>query len=149
MASVLTNNHYPSGSVCQVVTGWATQNNTTVTAGNTTALTYYTLSFTPKFPNSICIYETSITGQTASDAGYGRFSLKDSIGDVSLQGNTYIAQIGYTHTEWIDIPIRSAFTPNHTNTMTLQLYCYAVTADFASNWSASDSRLMTCTEIAQ
>lgn len=149
MASVLTNNHYPSGSVCQVVTGWAVQNNATVAAGNSSALTYYTLSFTPKFPNSICIYDTSITGQTSSDAGYARFYLVDTIGNTNLFSNSYIAQIGYTHTEWVDVPIRSTFIPNHTNAMTLRLYVTAQTGDFLSNWSSGDSRLMTVTEIAQ
>ena len=149
MATVLTNNHYPSGSVCQVVYAWAVQDNTTISAGNTSALSNYTLSFTPKFPNCLCIYETSITGQTSSDSGYARFYVADTVSNVNLQSNTYIAQIGYTHTEWVDVPIRSIFIPLHTNAMTIRLYAQAFTGDFASNWSSGDSRLMTVTEIAQ
>jgi len=149
MASILTNNHYPSGSVCQVVYGWAVQNNATVSAGNSSDLTYYTLSFTPKFPNSLCIYETTVTGQTSSDSGYVQFSLKDTVTGDTLQSNSYIAQGGYTHTEWIDIPIRSLFIPTHTNAMTIRLRATAFTGDFASNWSSGASRLMTVTEIAQ
>ena len=152
MATVLTNNHYPSGSVCQVVYGWAQQNNSTISAGNSSDITYYTLSFTPKFPNSFCIYETTITGQTSSDGGYVRFSLKDNVTGDTLHSNanaSYIAASGYTHTEWIDIPIRSHFIPQHTNAMTINLRATAITGDFASNWSSGDYRLMTVTEIAQ
>ena len=111
MATVLTNNHFPSGSVCQVVDGWAVQDNTTISAGNSSNISNYTLSFTPKFPNSLCIYETTITGQTSNDSGYVKFSVKDDVSGDTLQSNDYIAQVGYTHTEWIDIPIRSIFIP--------------------------------------
>jgi len=149
MATVLTNNHYPSGSVCQVVYGWAIQNNTTISAGNSGNIQYYTLSFTPKFPNSLCIYETTITGQTSNDNGYVKFSVKDDVSGDTLQSNSYIAQLGYTHTEWIDVPIRSIFIPLHTNAMTIRLFAEAQTGDFASNFSSGTSRLMTVTEIAQ
>ena len=149
MATILTNNHFPSGSVCQVVYGWAVQDNTTISAGNSSNITNYTLSFTPKFPNSLCIYETTITGQTSNDNGYVKFSVKDDVSGDTLQSNSYIAQLGYTHTEWIDVPIRSHFTPQHTNAMTINLRATAITGDFASNWSSGDYRLMTVTEIAQ
>ena len=149
MATVLTNNHYPSGSVCQVVYGWAVQNNATISAGNSGNIQYYTLSFTPKFPNSLCIYETTITGQTSNDNGYVKFSVKDDVSGDTLQSNSYIAQLGYTHTEWIDVPIRSIFIPLHTNAMTIRLFAEAQTGDFASNFSSGTSRLMTVTEIAQ
>jgi len=149
MATVLTNNHFPSGSVCQVVYGWAVQDNTTISAGNSSNISNYTLSFTPKFPNSLCIYETTITGQTSNDNGYVKFSVKDDVSGDTLQSNDYIAQLGYTHTEWIDVPIRSIFIPLHTNAMTIRLFAEAQTGDFASNFSSGTSRLMTVTEIAQ
>ena len=141
MTTVLTNNHFPSGSVCQVVYGWALQNNTTISAGNSGNIQYY-----------LCIYETTITGQTSADNGYVRFSLIDNVTGDRLHSNgnaQYIAQAGYTHTEWIDIPIRSHFTPQHTNAMTINLRAEANAGDFASNWSSADYRLMTVTEIAQ
>ncbi len=150
MASVLTNNHYPSGSVCQVVTGWALQNNTTITAGNSDALTYYSLAFTPKFPNSICIYETEVASYNTADAGYNRFFVYDTTNAVYLSGpGSYIGMSGYTDTDWVDVPIRTTFIPLHTNLMTIKLYLYAVTGNGQANWSASDNRLMTVTEIAQ
>ena len=149
MATVLTNNHFPRGSVCQVVYGWAVQDNTTISAGNSSNITNYTLSFTPKFPNSLCIYETTITGQTSNDSGYVKFSVKDDVSGDTLQSNQYIAALGYTHTEWIDVPIRSIFIPLHTNAMTIRLFAEAQTGDFASNFSSATSRLMTVTEIAQ
>ena len=149
LANLLGTNTSVPNSICQVVYGWAVQNNTTISAGNASALTYYTLSFTPKFSNSLCIYETTITGQSSSDNGYVQFYLADTVGNVNLQSNSYIAQVGYSHTEWLDIPIRSLFIPSHTNAMTIRLYAQAFTGDFASNWSAGASRLMTVTEIAQ
>ena len=149
MATVLTNNHYPSGSVCQVVYGWAIQNNATINAGSASPIDNYNLSFTPKFPNSICIYETTITGQTSSNDAYTQFYLVDTVSNVNLQSNSYIAATGYTHNDWKDIPIRSAFVPTHTNAMTIRLYAQAFTGNFASNWSSGASRLMTVTEIAQ
>ena len=150
MASILTNNHYPIGSVCQVVTGWAQQNNATITAGNSDALTYYSLAFTPKFANSLCIYETSVVAYNTSDSGYNRFFVYDTTNGVYLNGpSDYIGTSGYTHTDWIDVPIRTVFTPNHTELMTIKLYMYALTGNGQANWSSSDNRLMSVTEIVQ
>ena len=150
MASILTNNHYPVGSVCQVVTGWAQQNNTTITAGNSDALTYYSLAFTPKFPNSLCIYETEVCSYNSADAGYNRFFVYDTTNAVYLSGpGSYIGMSGYSDTDWVDVPIRTVFTPNHTELMTIKLYLFAVTGNGQTNWSAGDYRLMSVTEIVQ
>ena len=49
----------------------------------------------------------------------------------------------------MDVPIRTAFTPNHTELMTIKLYMQAVTGNGQANWSSSDNRLMSITEIVQ
>ena len=152
MTSILTNNHYPVGSVCQVTTGWAQQSNTTINAGDTSAITNYSLTFTPKFPNSLCIYETAVASRNSASAGYNRFFAYDTANAVYIDGpGSYIAMSSWNDSDYnyFETPIRVTFTPLHTNAMTIKLYAYAITGNAEFNWSASDYRLMSVTEIVQ
>tara|TARA_R100001480_G_C4736384_1_gene181548 strand:- start:25 stop:543 length:519 start_codon:yes stop_codon:yes gene_type:complete len=145
----------PSGSVVQVQHSFPFASFFSSASQTEVDVTDYYVDITPKFSDSIIIWEAAINGNMDSASSYARFRVVDSNNsDAVIHENAYVAQYGYLLSDtdvFGEFPIRAVDTNcGTTNTMRLQLQMKnASSSTFKINWSSSERRLITATEIAQ
>jgi len=148
----------PSGSIVQVAqrevgnTGFSTQTNQT-----SIDITNFYVDITPKFSDSIIVWETTLTYNINDESCYGMFRVVDSNNsDAVIHSGTRCGHVGYyqpDHQAYYDTPIRAVDANcGTTSTMRLQLQVWLDNnADgaetFKINWSSGDMRTITATEI--
>ena len=147
---------YKAGEVVQVVTSEfnpiMTSSGGPFTNGTYTSLTAtgLTAAITPKFADSKIIFDTSIYCNLNDEDGYTRWDVYDSTNSRSFHSNSYIAAGHYNLAtdDWENVHIRCVGTPANTNAMTLQVRVKVFSGGTLNfNWSNSDNRLVTLTEI--
>jgi len=145
----------PSGSVVQVAQNVVLANGFSTASTSEVDVTNYFVDITPKFSDSIILFETVINGQVDVTNPYARFRVVDSNNsDTVIHARSYVAQYGYVNdigtTAFNEIPIRAVDTNcGTTSTMRLQLQVKSTggSMTFSMNWSSLEDRIITATEI--
>ena len=127
-----------------------TSSSYTDVTGDTTAREWY-VDITPKFNDSIIVFETTMIIRVTDTAAYYRFRVVDSNNSDNVLTGTSIAAGNYQVASDIhnDQPIRAAFVSGTTNAMRLQLQVLTTGGTFNATWSSSDIRAITATEFKQ
>jgi len=117
------------------------------------------IDYTPKFSDSILVWETDMHVNDTSNGGYFRFAIVDANNSNAIwdeaqpNGNqSYISAGGYNRDDegvWYNHHIRGCNVSGTTNTMRLQLRVLITSGTFDNDWSASDHRVITVTEYKQ
>ena len=132
-------------------TGFTTTSTSYVdVTGDTTAREWY-VDITPKFNDSIIVFETTMIIRVTDTAAYYRFRVVDSNNSDNVLTGTSIAAGNYQVASDIhsDQPIRAAFVSGTTNAMRLQLQVLTTGGTFNADWSSNDIRAITATEFKQ
>ena len=118
--------------------------------GDTTAREWY-VDITPKFNDSIIVFETTMIIRVTDTAAYYRFRVVDSNNSDNVLTGTSIAAGHYQVASDIhnDQPIRAAFVSGTTSAMRLQLQVLTTGGTFNASWSDNDIRAITATEFKQ
>ena len=130
-------------------------NNTgfSTTSSSMVDVTNFYVDITPKYTNSLLIFECTLDSKTTTAAAYARYRLVDSNNsDTVMHTNTYIGQSNYWAgtSEWLTTSLRTVFVSGTTSTMRLQLQMQLNSGGtFEMSWSGSDQRVLQVTEIAQ
>ncbi len=130
-------------------------NNTgfSTTSASMVDITNFYVEITPKYANSLLIFECTFDSKCTTAAAYARYRVVDSNNsDTVMPTNTYIGQSNYYAgtSEWLTTSLRSVFVSGTTSTMRLQLQMQLNSGGtFEMNWSGSDQRVLQVTEIAQ
>lgn len=128
-------------------TGFNTTSSTMVDVTN------FYVDITPKYANSLLVFECTLDSKTTTAAAYARYRVVNSNNsDTVMHTNIYIGQSNYYAgtSEWLTTSLRSVFVSGTTSTMRLQLQMQLNSGGtFEMNWSASDQRVLQVTEIAQ
>lgn len=116
-------------------------------------VTNFYVDITPKYTNSLLIFECTHDSKVTVAAGYARYRVVDSNNsDTVVHSNTYIGQSSYhaNYLEWLTTSLRTVFVSSTTSTMRLQLQVQVNSGGtFEMNWSSGDQRVVQVTEIAQ
>jgi hypothetical protein len=143
----------PSGSVVQVQHNEPLASFFSSDSQTAIDVTSYYVDITPKFSDSIIIFEVVLNGNHNSASSYVRFRVVDSNNsDAVIHQSQYVAHYSYLLSDtdtFSEIPIRAVDTNcGTTNTMRLQLQMKNTgSATFNMNWSSYERRLLTATEI--
>ena len=133
-----------SQSRANVNTTWSTTSSSMVDVDG------FYVDITPKFTDSILVWECTLTANINDNDGYARFRVVDSNNsDAKFNSNTYCGTMCYLAgtDEWIEAPIRARNTPGTTSAMRLQLQVQVNSGGtFSMNWSGSDHRVIQVTE---
>ena len=123
------------------------------TSSSMTDITNFYVDITPKYANSLLIFECTLDSKCTTAAAYARYRLVDSNNsDTVVHTNTYIGQSNYYAgtSEWLTTSLRTVFVSGTTSTMRLQLQMQLNSGGtFEMNWSGGDQRVVQVTEIAQ
>ena len=151
----------PPGSIVQSKikythnTTWGSSNASWTDVGPVSSQVDFTMKFTPKFYNSILVFETDMTTMLNDDDGYARFRLVDKnhpSGTTVLHENTYCAASHYkiSTDDWIETHICTKGPVKHMgeHNLVLQVYIYNG-GSLSFSWSGSDYRTVRVTEIKQ
>ena len=143
----------PAGSVVQVqyravpATGFST------TSSSMVDLTNWYVDITPKFSNSILVWQTSFSCNNTTVASYERYRIVDGLNsNIKWSTNTYMGMSNYhtNTTEWDELALLHANSAGTTNAMRLQLQVQVNSSGtFSNGWSGSDTRIVMVMEIAQ
>mgnify|MGYP001487284512 FL=1 len=151
----------PAGSIVQSKikytnnTTWGTSNASWTSIGPVSGQVDFTMKFSPRFHNSILVFETDMTTMLNDDDGYARFRLVDlnhPNGTTVFHSNTFCAASHYkiSTDDWINTHICTKGPVQHMgeHNLVLQVYVYnGGTLSFS--WSSSDYRTVKVTEIRQ
>ena len=117
------------------------------------------VDYTPKFSDSILVWETDMMLNDTNNSGYFRFAIVDAnnsnaIWDITQpNGNaSYISAGGWARDDegvWYNHHIRASNVSGTTNTMRLQLRALITAGTLSNDWSASDHKVITVTEYKQ
>lgn len=110
------------------------------------------VNITPKFSNSILIWQTTLVVNSTVAANYARFRIVDALNsDTKWSSNSYMAMYGYNTgtSEYSEVPFFHANTAGTTNAMQLQLQVLVTGGTLQDNWSAASDRTIMVMEIAQ
>ena len=152
LTSASTNN-FPAGSVIQVQYRAIAPTGFSTTSTSMVDVTNCYVDITPKFSNSILVWQVILPVNSNLAAGYARFRIVDGLNsNTQWSSNTYMAGSGYNAntTQFIETPFLHANTSGTTSPMRLQLQVLAAgggTIDM--NWSGGDNRIVMVQEIAQ
>ena len=152
----------PAGSIVQskikytsnatFTTSSATWNSLDV--GNTGNVDF-AMKFSPRFNNSILVFETDMTSNLNDDDGYVRFRVVDfnhPNGTTVFHSNTYCAASHYriSTDDWINTHICTKGPVQHMgeHNLVLQVFPYNG-GTWSLSWSGSDYRTVKVTEIRQ
>ena len=128
-------------------TGFSTTSSTMVD------ITNFYVDITPKYSNSLLIFEVTLDSKSDTAVAYARYRLVDSNNsDTQMHPSGYIGQSNYYAgtSEWLTTSLRSTFVSGTTSTMRLQLQMQLNSGGtFEMSWSGSDERVVQVTEIAQ
>ena len=123
------------------------------TSASMTDITNFYVDITPKYANSLLVFECTLDSKGDTGNNYARYRVVDSNNsDTVMNTNTYIGQSNYYAgtSEWLTTSLRSVFVSGTTSTMRLQLQMQLNNGGlFEMNWSGSDQRVLQVTEIAQ
>ena len=123
------------------------------TSSSMVDVTNFYVNITPKYSNSLLIFECTLDSKGDSGSNYARYRVVDSLNsDTQVSTNVYIGQSNYYAgtSEWTTTALRNVFISGTTNTMRLQLQMQLNSGgNFEMNWSGSDNRVVQVTEIAQ
>lgn len=141
------------GQVIQVQYRAVANTGFSTTSGSMVDLTNWYVDITPKFSNSILVWQTSFSCGNSTAAAYERYIIVDGLNsNTQWSTNTYMGMSNYytNTTEWDEIALLHANTAGTTNAMRLQLQLQVNGGGtFSNNWSSSDNRIVMVTEIAQ
>ena len=149
--SAVTSAGLPSGSVLQAQYKKITTNVFSTTSTSMVDWTGAYVDITPKFSNSILIWQASLVMNSNSSGDYARFIIVDALNsDTQWSSNTYMGYYGYYSgtSEYNDVPLIHANTAGTTNPMRLQLQTLVTGGTLQDNWSGADDRTIIVTEIA-
>ena len=123
------------------------------TSASMVDLTNWYVNITPKFSNSILVWQTSFSCNNLTVASYDRYRIVDGLNsNTQWSTNTYIGMSNYytNTTEWDELALLHANSAGTTNAMRLQLQVQVNSGGtFSINWSGGDTRILMVTEIAQ
>ena len=115
----------------------------------------FAMKFTPRFHNSIIVFETDMISKHNDEDGYVRFRLVDMNhpnGTTVFHSNTYCAAAHYyiETDEWINTHICTKGPVQHMgeHNLVLQVFPYNG-GTWSLSWSGSDYRTVRLTEIKQ
>ena len=141
------------GHVVQVQYRAVANNGFSTTSASMVDVTNWYVDITPKFSNSILVWQTTITLLLDNLAAYGRFRIVDSNNsDTQWSSNSYMGSSSFYQPTagMIDYPFLHANTAGTTNSMRLQFQAQVNSGGTLSNsWSGGDNRIIMVTEIAQ
>jgi hypothetical protein len=141
------------GHVIQVQYRAVTNNGFSTTSASMVDVTDWYVDITPKFSNSILVWQTSFSCNNTTAASYDRYRIVDGLNsNTQWSVNTYMGMSNYytNATEWDELALLHANTAGTTNAMRLQLQILVIGGGtFSNGWSASDTRMVMVTEIAQ
>ena len=130
-------------------------NNTgfSTTSASMVDVTNFYVDITPKYANSLLVFECTLDSKCTTAAAYARYRIVDSQNsDTVMNTNTYIGQSNYYAgtSEWTTTALRNVFVSGTTSTMRLQLQMQLNSGGtFEMNWSGGDQRVVQVTEISQ
>jgi len=117
------------------------------------------IDYTPKFSDSVLVWETDMTVNDSDNAGYFRFEIADANNSNAIwtatqaDGNaSYISAGGYNRDDtgtYYNHHVRASNVSGTTSTMRLQLQVLVTAGTFTMDWSNSDHRTITVTEYKQ
>jgi hypothetical protein len=141
------------GHVVQVQYRAVVNNGFSTTSASMVDVTDWYVDITPKFSNSILVWQTSFSCNNTTAASYDRYRIVDGLNsNTQWSVNTYMGMSNYytNATEWDELALLHANTAGTTNAMRLQLQILVIGGGtFSNGWSASDTRMVMVTEIAQ
>ena len=141
------------GHVVQVQYRAVVNNGFSTTSASMVDVTDWYVDITPKFSNSILVWQTTITLLLDNAGAYGRFRIVDSNnGDTQWSSNSYMGSSSYNQpvNTMIDYPFLHANTAGTTSSMRLQFQAQVNSGGTLHNgWSNGDNRIIMVTEIAQ
>jgi len=141
------------GHVVQVQYRAVVNTGFSTTSASMVDVTNWYVDITPKFSNSILVWQTSFSSNDSVSASYERYRIVDGLNsNTKWSTNTYMGMSNYyTNTnEWDEVLLFHTNTAGTTNTMRLQLQLQVDSGGtFSNGWSASDTRIVMVTEIAQ
>ena len=141
------------GHVVQVQYRAVANNGFSTTSASMVDVTNWYVDITPKFSNSILVWQTTITLLLDNLAAYGRFRIVDSNNsDTQWSSNSYMGSSSFYQPTagMIDYQFLHANTAGTTNSMRLQFQAQVNSGGTLSNsWSGGDNRIIMVTEIAQ
>ena len=148
----------PSGSIVQVVQREVANNSFSTTNNATyTDVTNFYIDITPKFSDSIIIWETTLIGNVNNSSTHADFRVVNSNdSDAVIHTGTSVATFGYYNsmtTNYEETPIRAVDANcGTTSTMRLQLQVAlgnnsSGSHTFNINWTSSNIKTITATEI--
>ena len=141
------------GHVVQVQYRAVANSGFSTTSSSMVDLTNWYVDITPKFSNSILVWQTSFSCNNTTAASYERYRIVDGLNsNTRWSTNTYMGMSNYyTNTnEWDELLLFHTNTAGTTNTMRLQLQIQVDSGGtFSNGWSGSDNRIVMVTEIAQ
>jgi len=148
----------PSGSIVQVVQREVGNNSFSTTNNATyTDVTNFYVDITPKFSDSIIIFEAEVIGNVNNSATHADFRVVNSNNsDALIHTGSSTATFGYYNTmtnNYEEIPIR-AVDANCGTTSTMRLQLQVALGNnsggshtFNINWTSSNIKTITATEI--
>ena len=141
------------GHVVQVQYRAVANSGFSTTSSSMVDLTNWYVDITPKFSNSILVWQTSFSCNNTTAGSYERYRIVDGLNsNTRWSTNTYMGMSNYyTNTnEWDELLLFHTNTAGTTNTMRLQLQIQVDSGGtFSNGWSGSDNRIVMVTEIAQ
>ena len=148
----------PSGSVVQQTSREVANNSFSLSTGNSwTDVTNFYVDITPKFNDSIIMFDTKLNCSLNDETAYAQIRVVDSNNsDTVIHSGTEVAQAHYYNSmtgSWFEIPITARDAScGTTSTMRLQLQVQLGNNGdnahtFVINWSNNSYRTLIATEI--
>ena len=117
------------------------------------------IDYTPKFSDSVLVWEADMTVNDNDNAAYFRFEIVDANNSDAIwtatqaDGNaSFISAGGYARDDtntYYNHHVRAANVSGTTSTMRLQLQVLVTAGTFSMDWSNSDHKTITVTEYKQ
>ena len=141
------------GHVIQVKYRAVANTGFSTTSASMVDLTNWYVDITPKFSNSILVWQTSFSCNNTTAASYDRYRIVDGLNsNTQWSTNNFMGMSNYNTnvTEWDELALLHANTAGTTNAMRLQLQIQVYSSGtFSNGWSGTDNRIVMVTEIAQ
>ena len=134
---------------------WTTTSSSYTSVGPVAGQVDYTMKFSPRFHDSILVFECDMTTMLNDDDGYIRYRVVDlnhPSGTTVLHENTYCAGSHYkvSTDDWINVHISTKGPVKHMGEHNLVLQLQVLSGGTLSfSWSGSDYRTVKVTEIKQ
>ena len=142
--------HIP-GHIIQYQQRLVTTGGSATSSGSFVDIDPFYVDITPKFSNSIILFQSNFHAAVTGTTAYARFRVVDSNNsDTQWSSGLYVGASGYKVIDsWLEVLIRTSNPAGTTNTMRLQLQGLVTGSTLETGWSGGDRRLVTAMEIAQ